>query len=575
MDLTRRSVLASGVVGTATTLATVAPHATARPSARPGRRPNIVVVLADDLGYGALGAYGQQVIRTPHLDRLAAEGIAFTQGYSGAAVCAPSRTTLLTGLHAGHSRVRGNTQRGTGVEPELEPGDVTFAEVLRAAGYRTGLFGKWGFGPDDLVEPTPLGVTCEAPLPVAPGNGIRPPAPTGDFHVANRGHRSHPLRKGFERFTGLVTTAHAFQYWPDYLWRGDRRSRLPGNAGEERGTYAPEVYLEEALRFIDEHRDEEFCLVLAAQLVHFPIQVPDTSAYDDEVGWTQDMKGYAAQHTLLDEHVGRIVERLERHGLADDTLLVFTGDNGPTPNEHLLVGGSACSDVLTTSPDSAGADYLWETNGGLRAGKHSLYEGGVRVPLIVWGPGVVRRDAATVADRVWGSVDLLPTLADIAGVTPPSDVDGVSVRDWITGERRGRVVHPPMYFERPPANDQNTDGGPPSPLVYTTALRWGRFKAVRHAPGTDPLVDDALARFELYDLEADPAETTDVSTLHPDVVARFQRRMRRSHSPEPIARSPYRPRRTGGELRWRQRPRRGADTPRRSSPAPHQEFSSS
>ena len=548
MDLSRRTLLASGAAAAAASAATAAAApADARDAS--GRRPNIVVILADDLGYGALGAYGQEVIRTPNLDRLAAEGIRFTQGYSGAAVCAPSRTTLLTGMHAGHSRVRANTQRGTGVEPRLEPEDVTFAEVLRAAGYRTGIFGKWGFGADDVYANTPLGVTCDTPLPIAPGNGLQTGAREGDFHTSNRGDRSHPLGKGFERFTGLVATAHAFQYWPDYLWRGNRRSRLTGNEGEGRGSYAPEVCLEDALAFIDEHRDEEFCLFLAAQLVHFPIQVPDTSAYDAQQGWTEDMKGYAAQHTLLDEHVGRIVERLERHGLVGETLIVFTADNGPTPNEHLFVGGSACTDVQTASPDGAVSDYLWNTNGSLRAGKHSLYEGGVRVPLVVWGPGVVRPDPERVADRPWGSVDLLPTLADIAGVTAPADVDGVSVRDWITGERRRPAAHPPMYFERPPANDQNTDGGPPSPLVYTTALRWGRFKAVRHAPGSDPLVDDAAARLELYDLVADPGETTDVSAQHPDVVARFERRMRESHSPEPLRRLPYRPRRTGRELR--------------------------
>ena len=550
MDLTRRTLLA----GTATSAAVSASAPTpAAGAGRGGRRPNIIVILADDLGYGALGAYGQRVIRTPHLDRLAAEGIRFTQAYSGASVCAPSRTSLLTGMHAGHSRVRANTQRGTGIEPRLEPEDVTFAQVLRAAGYRTGVFGKWGFGADDFFANTPLGVTCEVPLPIAPGNGLQTGAPEGDFHTSNRGDRSHPLGKGFETFTGLVTTAHAFQYWPDYLWRDNRRSRLPDNEGEVRGTYAPEVYLEDALAFIDEHRHEEFCLYLAPQLVHFPIQVPDTSAYDDQVGWTEDMKGYAAQHTLLDEHVGRLLERLERHGLTDETLVVFTGDNGPTPNEHLLVGGSACTDVQTTSPDGGAADYLWDTNGELRAGKHSLYEGGIRVPMIVWGPGVVRRDGEVVADRAWGSVDLLPTLADIAGVSAPSDVDGVSVRDWITGERRGAVSHPPLYWERPPANDQNLDGGPPSPLVYTTALRWGRFKAVRHAPGDDPLVADEQAVLELYDLEADPGETTDVAAQHPDVVARFQRRMRASHLPEPKPRRPYRPRRTGGELRLRSR----------------------
>lgn len=540
----RRSLLASGAAGAlAPGLPALAERAGATPSGsrRRGRRPNIIVILADDFGYGALGAYGQQVLKTPHLDRLAADGIRFTQGYAGASVCAPSRTTLLTGMHAGHARVRSNSFRTTGVQPRLLARDTTVAEVLGAAGYRTGIYGKWGFGDDDYLTPTPLGVTCD--VHQAPDVGA------GDFAVSNRRDPSHPLQKGFEAFLGLVTTEHAFQYWPDYLWRQNRRVRLPANTGEAKGTYAPQVYLDGALEFIDAHRQEEFFLYFAPQLVHFPNQVPDTKAYDDQLTWTPDMKAYAAQYTLLDDYVGQIIARLEEHGLTDDTLVIFTGDNGPTPNEHLLVGSTRCADVQSPSPDSALADYLWDTNGGLRAGKHSLYEGGIRVPLIAWGPGVVRPDAAAVADRSWGSVDLLPTLADIAGVSAPSDVDGVSVRDWITGEKRGPVAHPPLYFERPPNTDQNLDGGPPAQLVYTTALRWGRWKAVRHAPGQDPTVPDARARFELYDLEADRGELVDVSLLHPDVAARMQARMRASHAPPPYPRRAYRPRRTGDAFR--------------------------
>lgn len=474
MSLTRRTTLAATAV---TGLAALAAPASAALRRRGrGRRPNIIVVLADDFGYGGMGAYGNEVIKTPHLDRLAAEGIRFTQGYSGASVCAPSRTTLLTGMHGGHARVRANTQRTTGIQPALLERDTTFAEVLGAAGYRTGIFGKWGFGEDDCFEANPIAVTCDMPLPVTPGGGLggagQGTEADGDFHVSNRRDRSHPLQKGFDAFVGLVTTEHAFQYWPDYLWRANRRVRLPRNQGDVKGTYAPQVYLDAALDFVDRHRGDEFLLYFAPQLVHFPNQVPDTKAYDGYVGWTEEMKSYAAQYTLLDDHVGQLVARLRRHGIADDTLIIFTGDNGPTPNEHLLVGSSTCADEQTPSPDSALADYLWNTNGGLRAGKHSLYEGGIRVPLVVWGPGVVRRRGKeSVADRPWGSVDLLPTLADLAGVTPPSDVDGVSVRDWITGERRAPVTHPPLYFERPRINDQNVDGGPPSALVYTTAIR--------------------------------------------------------------------------------------------------------
>ncbi|MDO9454643.1 sulfatase-like hydrolase/transferase [Nocardioides sp.] len=381
---------------------------------------------------------------------------------------------------------------------------------------------------------------------------MRRPRPRGiterSFDVANRGDRSHPLQKGFDEFHGIVVTEHAFQYWPDYLWRGNRRVRLSGNEGESRGTYAPQQYLHSALDYIERHRDEEFFLLFTPQLVHFPNQVPDNGIYRDRP-WTEDQKAYAAQHTLLDTYVGTILDKLDELGLAEDTLVVFTGDNGPTPNEHLLVGSGQCADVESPSPDSALADILWHTNGGLRAGKHSLYEGGVRVPLIVWGPGIVRDRPGVVADRAWGSVDLLPTLADFAGITPPRDVDGVSVRDWITGERRGGVEHPPLFWERPRIGDQNLDGGPPSQLVTTTAARTGRWKAVRHAPGDDPHVADRLAKLELYDLTKDRSERHDVARQHPDVARRMQRLLRASHAPAPYARQAYRPRRTHGE--WR------------------------
>lgn len=547
----RRLLQATALAATGTVGAAPATRAAATPTRR--RRPNIVLILADDLGYGTLGAYGQKFVKTPHLDRLAAEGIRFTQGYSGAAVCAPSRTSLLTGMDGGHARVRSNSMRETGVQPRFLPEDPTLGKVLKAAGYRTGAFGKWGFGDDSYFTPSPIGVTCDVTLPVTPGGGLQGGAPHnggGAFATADRGDSSHPLQQGFDEFVGIVTTEAAFQYWPDYLWHGNRRITLAGNAGESRGTYAPQVYKEATLDFIDRHAREEFFVYFAPQLAHWPTQVPDTKAYDDQVTWTEDMKRYASQITLLDTYVGQIVARLQQHGIADETLLVFTADNGPTPNEHALVGSGACTDSDTPSPDSALADVLWNTNGGLRAGKHSLYEGGIRVPLIAWGPKVVRKHAQAVADRPWSAVDLLPTLADIAGITAPPDVDGISVRDWITGEKRAsQRPHPALYWERPKAQDQNVDGGPPSALVYTTAMRSVKWKAVRHAPGDDPATPDTRAKFELYDLESDPAETRDVSLLHPDIAADLQRQMRQRHAPMPFKRKPYRPRRTGGELR--------------------------
>jgi arylsulfatase A len=523
-ELTRRAFIGAGAAAAATAMLP-ARSAWSRPARR---APNIVYVLADDLGYGALGSYGQTTIRTPNLDRLAGEGIPFTDCYSAAPICAPSRCCFLTGMHNGHARVRDNSFTTTGVDPAFEPEDTTIGQVLKAAGYSTGIFGKWGFGHDDAYVNASVGVTCQ-------------PQPNGPL-ATGAPDPSHPLQKGFDEFLGFVTHNQATEgYYAHYIWDGNERVALPENAGEQRGTFCPELYLNRALDFIERQGDQPFFCLFTPQLVHWPRHTPTMAPYEDEP-WTDEQKRYAAQHTLLDTYVGRLIAKLEELGLADDTIVVFTSDNGPTPEEQFIFGSSQCTETTGPAPDSSLADTLWKTNGGLRGDKHSLYEGGIRVPMIVWGPGIVRRDTAAVASRPWASYDVLPTLADIAGVTAPSDVDGVSIRGWITGEAGRDAMHGPLYWERPPYLGSSTDASPPVESVYGEATRDGRWKAVRYTPQRDP--ESSVWTYEVYDLESDRNETTNVAATQPAVRARLQAIMERSHAPQPFHRVPYTPRPT-------------------------------
>ncbi|MFG2294967.1 sulfatase-like hydrolase/transferase [Streptomyces sp. NPDC048603] len=424
-------------------------------AAAPGP-PNLVVVLADDLGYGDLGAYGQKLIATPRLDRLAAEGLRFTDAYSAAAVCAPSRASLLTGLHTGHSAVRANP--GSGGQGSLRAGDTTFAEVLRARGYRTGLFGKWGFGPEAADQ------------------------------------ESHPNSRGFEEFYGYIDHSHAHQYYPSRLWH---------NGAEEAvatGSYAPDLIVSKALGFLDEHAGgaDPFLLVVAPTLPHAPSDVPDTGAYASR-SWTSQNKGHAAQITRLDQHVGTIVDRLAALGVAGSTVVLFASDNGPHEE-----GG--------VNPD------LFDANGPLRGYKRNLYEGGVRVPLLAWAPG--RIAPGTTSSRPTPLYDLLPTLADLAGAPAPADIDGLSAVPVLDGRADLAPYHSHLYWYRDEqgvtsrANAQ--DGGRAKQIAE--AVRKEDWKAVRFAPARDRTAPDAQWAFELYDLAADPGETRDVAAAHPALV---------------------------------------------------------
>ncbi|MBN2307802.1 MAG: arylsulfatase [Candidatus Hydrogenedentes bacterium] len=433
-------------------------------SARPGpaaagpgpRKPNIIFILTDDLGYGDLGCYGQAQIETPCLDAMAAEGVRFTQCYAGSTVCAPSRCCLMTGLHTGHALVRGNAR------VPLRPDDVTVAEILKAAGYTTGLVGKWGLG-----EPDTTGV---------------------------------PNRQGFDYFFGYLNQGRAHNYYPDYLWRNEERIELEGNVEDkdrprvsiERTQYSHDLFTQEALAFVERHQAEPFFLYLAYTIPHANnergrvdgdgMEVPDYGAYAGR-DWPNPQKGHAAMIARMDRDVGRLFERLRALGLDDDTIVFFTSDNGPHKE--------------------GGADpAFFQSAGPLRGYKRDLYEGGIRVPGMVRWPGRIAPGA--LSDHVWAFWDFLPTAAELAGVDAPAGLDGISFVPALLGEAaagRPQENHDFLYWEfhEGPASKQ--------------AARTGDWKGVRLQPDR-PL--------ELYNMAADVGEKNDIAGNHPDVVARIE-----------------------------------------------------
>ncbi len=456
-------------------------------------RPNVIYILADDLGYGELGAYGQQKIRTPHIDRLAEEGMRFTQHYSGSPVCAPSRAALLTGRHTGHTHVRDNYEfGGFGDEEEggqlpLRPGTETIGTMLQRQGYATALIGKWGLG-----GPGTAGV---------------------------------PNRQGFDYFYGYLDQKQAHNYYPTHLWRNtvwdtlanayfsphqrlDAPPTDPDGYRPFKGTdYAPDLMAAEVLRYIRAHREGPFFLLFAPSIPHVALQVPDEALepydfsetpYLGQRGYLPHPRpraAYAAMIGRLDSYVGQIHALLDSLGLAQNTLVLFSSDNGP----H----------------DAGGADpAFFNSTGGLRGLKTEVYEGGIRVPLIAWWPGTVA--AATTTPHVSAFWDVLPTLADATGATPPDRLDGLSFLPTLLGRAARQPQHDALYWEY----HGRWDGA--------QAARVGRWKGVRLGGHTHP-----GAPIALYDLEADPAEQHDVSAAHPEVVRRIRAVMAR-RTPSPI-----------------------------------------
>ncbi len=415
------------------------------PAVAQERRPNIIFIMADDLGQYDLGCYGQRHILTPHLDRMAAEGCRFTQCYAGSAVCAPCRSVLMTGLHSGHTRVRGNSSRVGGVPPQgrvpLLDSDVTVAEVLKQAGYATGMTGKWGLG-----EPGTSG---------APNN------------------------QGFDQWFGFLNQRHAHTYYPEYLWRNERFEVVWGNMGGYEGQWVHDLFTEFALDFVRQHQDQPFFLYLPYTVPHGRYEVPDEKPYADKP-WPQSARGYAAMVTRMDRDIGRLFELLVTLGIDEQTIVFFCSDNGAT----------------YTDPPISSA-------GPLRGKKGDLYEGGIRTPMIVRWPG--RIQPGRVSDHVWALWDVLPTAAELAGVDPPANVDGISILPTLLGE--AQQSHEFLYWEFPTGK-------------YWQAVRYGDWKGVR-TRWQGPL--------ELYNLAEDLGEQRNVARENPRIVARIEAMMRQAH----------------------------------------------
>lgn len=416
----------------------------------PPPRPNIVIIVADDLGYGDLGAYGQQRIQTPNLDRLAGEGLRFTQAYAGSSVCSPSRNSLFAGRHTGHTHVRGNDDVGP-----LPADTGTLGTLLHGAGYATGLVGKWDLGP--------VGTT------------------------------GSPNAQGFGHFFGYDSLVAAHNNWPAFLWWNDQQvplrnavrevptyySKTPGSVATDKGEYAPDLIAEAALKFVKaEQAGHPFLLVWTPTLPHAnneappgeALEVPDLGPYANE-DWPLPARQYAAMVTRLDAHVGALVDHLEQGGLADNTLVLFTSDNGPHRE-----GGY----------DPAFLD----SNGPLRGAKRDLYEGGIRVPLIAWGAGV----QAGTSDTPVALWDLWATCAMLSGAAT-DDRDGLPL-----------PLHP-LIQSTPPTGRALYWEFHEQPKAR--AVRWGKWKLIDFF---------AEGRVELYDLMADPGETTDLAAAHPEHV---------------------------------------------------------
>ena len=378
--MNRRQFLAS------TLAAGTAAHAQSSAS-----KPNIIFIMADDLGYGDLGCYGQKTIRTPNIDRLAAEGMRFTQVYAGSTVCAPSRCTLMTGKHQGHALVRGNRNP----EVALRPEDGTVAEVLKRAGYTTALYGKWGVGG-----------------PVTSGR---------------------PNLKGFDDFFGYLSQWHAHTYYPEHLWENEIERFIRGNLGRRQGEYSHDLFTDRALKFLDRQHDKPFFLYLPYTIPHTNnelgratgdgMEVPDYGSYADK-DWPNPEKGFAAMIERLDGDVGRILNKLHERGIDENTIVFFTSDNGPHRE-----GGH--------DPDFFGS------RGPLRGIKRDLYEGGIRVPTLVRWPGKI--EPGQVSDQTWAFWDVVPTLAELGGAAAPSDIDGISMVPALLGKSQRQ--HEYLYWE--------------------------------------------------------------------------------------------------------------------------------
>ncbi len=379
--------------------------------------PNFIFILSDDLAQGDCGSYGQKLIKTPNLDRMAREGTRYEQAYSGTSVCAPSRTSLMTGLHMGHSPIRGNRQAQPNQEGQkpLPDGTFTVAKLLKSAGYSTAVTGKWGMGMFDTS--------------------------------------GSPLNVGFDRFFGYNCQAHAHSYFPTHLYDDAKRIDLPGNDGNKsingKGeVYAQNLIADETLKWVREHKEKPFFLFYAITLPHDIHQIDNQGIYKNQP-WTDQQKNYAAMVTRLDSDVGRLLDLLVELGIDKNTLVMFAGDNGSSFSSESPVG-----------------KLFDQTMGGkLRGFKRSMYEGALRQASFAWWPGTV--PAGRVTDEPWAFWDFLPTVAELSGAKIPASVksDGLTLASFLKGGSAPKRDY--FYWEL-------HEGTP------IQAARWDDWKAVRN-----------------------------------------------------------------------------------------------
>jgi len=480
------------------------PVAHAFSQSQAGRKPNIVYILADDLGYGDIGVYGQQKIETPNIDNLAKQGIRFTQHYTGAPVSAPARCMLLTGKHSGHAQVRGNdewAERGDvwnyramiadstleGQQP-MATGTITTARLLQGAGYKTGMIGKWGLGAPQ-TQSTPLGM-------------------------------------GFDFFFGYNCQRQAHTYYPVHLYKNDHRvylhndtiaphTKLPEGADLNdpatyavfnQKDYAPDLMFDEITGFVKDNSFQPFLLYWTTPIPHAALQAPqrwvdhyvkkfgDEKPYDGKGGYfalRYPHASYAAMISYLDEQVGMLVKQIKDLGIYENTLIIFTSDNGPTFN--------------------GGTDSPWFDSGGpfkseYGYGKGFLHEGGIRVPFIASWPAAIK--PGSVSNYPCTFTDILPTFCELSAVKPPKDIDGISFAPELLGKKQ--TPHKYLYWEFPEYGGQQ-------------AVRIGKWKALREN------MHKGNTTWELYNLDTDPAETTNVATANPSIIAKVEKIVKKEH----------------------------------------------
>lgn len=419
------------------------------------RKPNFIFILSDDIAQGDMGAYGQKLIQTPRLDQLAEQGTRYLQAYCGTSVCAPSRSSFFTGLHTGHCPVRGNYEVPPEGQLPLPDSTVTIAEVAKSAGYATSTFGKWGMGFFDT---------------------------TGS-----------PFNQGVDHFFGYNCQRHAHSYFPTYLFDDDQAFILPGNDGQGIGdTYAQDLIQDDMIKWVRSHADDPFFLFYAITLPHGRHEIDDYGIYED-MPWTQKQKAYAAQVTRIDSDVGELVDTLKLLGIAEDTVIVFSGDNGSSFN-----------------PSSEIGKRFDQASNGLRGFKRGMYEGALRQAAFAWWPGTI--PAGRVDDQPWAFWDLMPTFVELSGAKPPEgyETDGKSLVSYFKGGDAPSREY--FYWELHLGNKP------------VQAARFGQWKAVRNG------VDKPI---EIYDLVNDSAELHDLAKSKRTLVAKAKEIFQEAHRPDP------------------------------------------